>query len=131
MILKLNPVNLILAILIAGLGILVLIIAYRKLLSYMGKGKVVHTDFCVLYALENHISKGQVEFYFTSEAIIPVKFNILDHDMEMIKEIYSKDAKIGGNIIRFDTNELSDGTYFFELRTEKQRTMKKMFVKNT
>jgi len=57
-----------LAVLFVSLAILVLVIAYRKLLAYLGKGNPVKEDYCVLYSLEEPISTAQVQIYFTCEA---------------------------------------------------------------
>ncbi len=111
-----------------SLGLILLILAYKKLLAHLGKGKITHTDFCVLYPLENPNVSGELELYYTCEHLIPVKINILNSDLVFVKNIYDKTSKIGGNIIRCDLETFDLGDYFYELKTDKQRTMKKFRI---
>lgn len=110
--------------------ILILIIAYRKLLRVLGKGNPSKEDYCVLYGLEQNPSKGEVEFYFTSDKTKLVKILILDLDFEEVIEVSAKECHIGGNIIRFDSSKVPNGNYFFCLKTDNQKTVKKMSVQN-
>ncbi len=126
----LNFSNVIIAILCVSLAVLVLIIAYRKLLQYMGKGTPPKEDYCVLYSLEENPSKAEMEFYFTAEKQKEVAIQILDENYNLTKEIYRQECQIGGNIIRFDSTTLPNGNYFFSLVTENQKTMKKMAIAN-
>lgn len=117
-------------ILCVSLAVLVLFIAYRKLLAYLGKGSPAPKDYCVLYSLEISPSKGEVEFYFTTVAPKHVSIEILNEDMSLNKVVSAKECDEGGHIIRFDTTELSNGNYYYCLRSENQKTMKKMVVAN-
>lgn len=117
-------------ILSVSLAVLVLIIAYRKLLAYLGKGALPKEDYCVLYSLEENPSKGEIEFYFTAEKAKEVALQILDTEYQFIKEISRKECTVGGNILRFDSQELPNGNYFYALVTENQKTMKKMAIVN-
>jgi hypothetical protein len=119
-----------LGILYVSLAVVVVAIGYKKLLAYLGKGGEVKKDFCVLYPLEMHPAKGELEFYFTTETERDVKLLILDAEMNEFMTVVEKRATEGGNIVRFDSTKLGNGTYFFCLLTENQRTMKKMVVKN-
>tara|TARA_B110000459_G_C16613191_1_gene497306 strand:+ start:2678 stop:3076 length:399 start_codon:yes stop_codon:yes gene_type:complete len=108
----------------------VVFILYRLLLKRLSRGAIVQSDFCVLYPLEQDPAKGELEFYFTTEAQRDVKLTILDHDLNDIATVMEKMATKGGNIVRFDSTALSNGEYFFCLKTENQKTMKKMRVLN-
>ena len=55
-----------LGVLFVSLALLVLIIAYRKLLAYLGKGSPAPKDYCVLYSIEQDPVVGEVEIYFTT-----------------------------------------------------------------
>ena len=108
----------------------VVFILYRLLLKRLSRGAIVQSDFCVLYPLEQDPAKGELEFYFTTEAQRDVKLTILDQDLNDIATVMEKMATKGGNIVRFDSTTLSNGEYFFCLKTENQKTMKKMRVLN-
>ena len=112
------------------LAVLILFIAYRKLLAYLGKGAPPKEDYCVLYSLEENPAKGEVEIYFTSEKKRKVTIFLMNQDLEEIQELSNKECYVGGNIIRFDSSAISNGIYFFGLRTENQKTMKKMEISN-
>lgn len=113
------------------LGILVLVIIYRKLLRYLGRGNPSMENYCVLYELEKNPAVGELEFYFTSEQEKTVTLNILDADMNQFKEIETIECHKGGNIIRYDSTEIPNGNYFYCLQTANQKTMKKMRVQNS
>lgn len=109
---------------------LVLAIAYRELLKYLGKGTPSKKDYCVLYGLEKNPSVGEVEFYFTSEEKKMVSINILDGDLNIVEEVKSFECNKGGNIVRYDSTQIADGNYFYCLESANQKTMKKMRVQN-
>ena len=112
------------------LGILVIAIGYRQLLKYLGKGTPPKEDYCVLYGLEKNPAQGELEFYFTSEIPKSVTLNILDEEMNFVKEVSTIDCHKGGNIIRYDSTEMANGNYFYCLQTDNQKTMKKMRIQN-
>ncbi len=120
-----------LGILFVSLALLVIVIAYKKLLQYLGKGSVNKQDFCVLHPLDENPAKGTVQFYFTCEEPKNFALWILNANMEDQTLIKEGEASSGGTIVRFDTSTLSNGHYFFCLKTENQKTMKKMQVLNT
>lgn len=108
--------------------VLILVIGYRKLLAYLGKGDIKKEDYCVLYNLEKSPVTGEAPFYFTSEKVRNVSIWIQDSTMNDLIEVSNQECKIGGNIIRFDTSNLKNGTYFYCLKTDNQKISKKMEV---
>ncbi|MCR9173665.1 MAG: hypothetical protein NXI10_14280 [bacterium] len=122
--------TIIIATLCVSLAILILVIAYRKLLQYLGRGSVNKQDFCVLYPLEKDPASGEVEFYFTCEEPKEYSLEILDAEMQELAKVKEGNASPGGTIVRFDTTSLSNGAYYFCLKTANQKTMKKMNVLN-
>lgn len=122
--------KLMVGVLTVSLSLLVLIIAYRKLLAYLGKGNPPKEKYCVLFGLENPVVTGEVEFYFTSEEAKKVALEILDENMQFLHLIVEKEFELGGNIIRFDSTQLKNGNYFYQLRTDNQKTMKKIRVQH-
>lgn len=118
-------------VLLVSLSVLVLIIAYRKLLAYLGKGNPVKEDYCVLYSLETPVASKEIEIYFTTEQPKTVAIELLTEDLSFHSLIKEGDFGIGGHIVRLDTTQLANGVYFFCLKTDNQKTMKKMLVENS
>jgi hypothetical protein len=119
-----------LSILFVSLALLVLVIAYRKLLAYLGKGNPVKEDYCVLYSLEEPISRGEVQIYFTCEKEKEVAVHLYNEQMEQLMVIKEDHFGAGGHIVTFDTSKVANGNYFYGLKTENQKTMKKMLIRN-
>lgn len=117
-------------ILFVTLALLILTIAYRKLIAYWGKGTPAPKDYCVLYSLEGEKAAGEIEIYFTTPSKKYVFIELLNSDMTLNQVIQEKEFIEGGNIVRFDTRVLADGSYFYCLRTDNQKTMKKFLVSN-
>ena len=122
--------KILIGILCVSLALILIYIAYKKLLAYLGKGTPSPNDYCVLYSLEIEPAKGELEFYFTSAVPRSVKIEILNDDLSLNTVIIEKEFSDGGHIIRFDSNTLPNGNYFYCLRTDNQKTMKKMRVQN-
>lgn len=111
-----------------SLVVLVLVIGYRKLLSYLERNEIKKEDYCVLYNLEESPVTNEAPFYFTSEKVKNVSIWIQDNAMNDLIEVSNQECKIGGNIIRYDTSKLENGTYFYCLKTDNQKISKKMEV---
>jgi len=119
-----------LGILCVSLALLVLIIAYRKLLAYLGKGTPAPKDYCVLYSVENDPVAGEVEIYFTTTFEKQVAIELYQSDLSVIAVLKEGSFSSGGHIIRFDSSTYPNGNYFYGLRTDNQKTVKKMRIVN-
>lgn len=119
-----------LAILFTLMGVMVLYIAYRELLKRFGKGSPVKEDYAVLFGLEKPKITGEVEFYFTMNQPKHIVFTILDQQMQPVQVIADQDYQSGGHILRFNTESLDNGVYFYCLESENQKTMKRMFIQH-
>lgn len=119
-----------LGILTVSLALLLLYIGYKKLLAFLGKGLPVAEDYCVLYTLEKDPAMGELEFYFTNECAKTVALELLNADMSLNQLIIEQEYPEGGHIVRFDSTRIANGNYFYALRTDNQKTMKKMTVQN-
>ncbi len=113
-----------------SLSLLVLIIAYRKLLAYLGRGVPASKDYCVLYSVEQDPVSGEVEIYFTTSVEKQVIVEFYHADLSLAKVLKEESFSMGGHIVRFDSTEFSNGNYFYGLRTENQKTVKKMMICN-
>lgn len=117
-------------ILLSSITIIILYILYRKLLAYLNKDAITKENYCVLYGLESQPSSGEIEFYFTNQQPKRVTFEILDASMQPIRKIAENDYKPDGHIIRFDSTQLENGTYYYQLKTDNQKTMKRFEIRN-
>ncbi len=122
--------KLIVGILSVTLVVIIIALAYRRLLSHFGKDTLPKEDYCILFSLEEDVAVGVVDFYFTAEKIKEVTIHILDENYNLVKEIWREKATIGGNIVKFDTQSLLNGNYFYALISDNQKTMKKMVIVN-
>lgn len=108
--------------------VLILVIGYKKLLSHLSRNDIKREDYCVLLNIEESVVSGEIPFYFTSEQIKNVSIWIQDSAMNDLIEVSNKACKVGGNIIRYDSSQLENGTYFYCLKTDNQKISKKMIV---
>jgi len=84
----------------------------------------------VLYNLEESPSQNEVAIYFTCNSERSILLELLSNELSTIQIIAEKIVQEGGHIIRFDTKSIPNGTYFYCLKTDNQKTMKKMIVAN-
>ena len=117
-------------ILIVSLIILILALAYRRLLNRLTEGEPVKEEYCVLYDLEQHPVRGDMEIYFTCAQPQQVEICLYNTDFSLNKILEAVNADPGGHIVRFDSTQIDDGNYFFGLRTENQKTLKKCQIRN-
>lgn len=117
-------------ILVVSLAVLVLAIAYKKFLAYLGKGAPVKEDYCVLFPLEVQPAKGEVQIYFESKQVKDIRIELLNKDLSFHSLIIAKQFTEGGNIVTFDTLKVENGTYFYALISDNQKTMKKIDIEN-
>ena len=109
---------------------LIIGILYRRALKKWNRNKANAIDFVTLYALENPISSGTVEFLYEQNGSKIIQFNIEDKEGKVLKILFDGESKPGMHILKFDTKQLPDGNYFFVLKTEIQSTAKLMRIKN-
>jgi len=114
-----------LGILYVSLALLVIIIAYRQLLKYLGKGGPVKEKYMVLYSVERDDDSGEYNFYFTSEEPKEYEFMLLNEEMKLVSVIASGTSSAGGNIVRMSPDKKTEEIAFYCLQTGNQKTMKR------
>jgi hypothetical protein len=117
-------------VLLVSLTILLLMIAYKKFLTFLSKDDVIKGDYCVLYSLDAPTAQGEIEIYFTNEKPVFAAIELLSDKLTVLSIVKEDNFGVGGHIVRLDTTRFEDGEYFFQLRSENQKTMKKMMIKN-
>jgi len=132
-----GPVGHVVADILLAMSIIVsaylLFIAYRKLVTYIGLGKVRKTTvkYATVYDLRPPYAKETVQFGFELEEPTSVTFQLIDKEDKVVK-VFKKDEnlEIGIFPITFDTRELPNGEYFYQLLTPYQKITKKFFIVN-
>jgi len=119
-----------LGVLYVSIAVIVFYILYRKLLTYLNREVPDQARYCVLSPLENDPAHGELEFYFTSEETKMVTFEIMKDDHTLLATLADKEFPAGQHIIRFDSTTVPDGPYFYQIRTDNQKTMKRMTIAN-
>jgi hypothetical protein len=105
-------------------------IVYKRTITKFRKGETQLDDFCILYSFEQDIQTGELEFYFTNKKTKKVIFEILSASNEVIHTLTDEEFKPGGHILRYNSADLKNGSYFYQLRTENQKTTKRMNIQN-
>ncbi len=123
--------NILIVTLSVTLGLLILFIIYRKILAYVSRGEPIQKDYAKLYPVEQNPASGEVTIYFTCEIEKDITIDLLDSNMNLIKELFAKKCKEGGHIVRFDSENVIDGEYFYCLKSDNQKTMKKITISNS
>lgn len=121
--------DLIIKILFTSLIFFLVIILYRLLLRRFSKGRVIHSDYCTLYSVEENPCKDMIEFYFITPTQKEIEFFIKD-SAENKKYSKKQEFDSGGHIIRVDSCEYEDGDYLYGIKTDNQETSKKLKIKN-
>lgn len=120
----------ILGTLYVSLGLLALVITYRLILKGMARGSVSTIKNCQLYNIEENPCTGEVVFYFEASEKMDFKFLIQDEDMKDVHLVKEGQTEPGGNMLRFDSAILKNGSYFYVLETHFERNRKKMDVRH-
>lgn len=109
-------------------------IGYRYLLNFLGTGKVkqLKTQYAELHTLVNNRSaNGQLKFYFILKERTSVRFVIADQEDKVLKVLIDEDKTPGDYPVEFDSSELPDGVYFYQLITNKQKISKVFRIVNS
>lgn len=116
-----------------GWVLLVLIaffILYRFLLAYLKRGTIDTKDFVELAATPEDKVQGEIQFFIKVHRSKTVKFRIYAKATDIEKKLVDKELSAGGHVINFDTTEVENGFYFYEVRTDNQKTTKLLEVCN-
>ncbi len=128
--LGLSFVKVALGVLYTSITVIVCYILYKRLLRSMNKDVPNKALYCELISLEQDPAAGLLEFYFTSLDSKKVSFEILDENYKSIEVLADKDFDAGQNIVRFDSTKVTNGTYYYQLQTDNQKTIKMMHIAN-
>ncbi len=113
-----------------SLVLIILFLIYKKILSRINREEPNKKLYCELIYLEDDFAKGMVELYFSNVEQKKIQFEILNKDYQSIIVLADQEYAPGQHIVRFDSTSIPNGTYFYQLKTDNQQTMRKMEVHN-
>lgn len=108
-------------------------IGYRYFLNYLGTGKIKEST--VQYAelhtlLNNEAAKGILQFYFILKEPSKVKFVIVDKNDQELKVLIDENREPGNYPVEFNSSEIPNGIYFYQLHTDLQKISKVIKIQN-
>jgi hypothetical protein len=130
MILKISFFSVAVPTLLISILLILVYIGYKKLIQKLGKGEINKAKYAKLYSIERQPASGNVELFYELEENKDAEIVLLNMQMEELKSIDKRAAKKGGNKVMFDTSSVENGRYFFELRTENQKSAKTLIIQN-
>lgn len=114
-----------------GLSLVIfLVIVYVLVLRRMKRKLPDNSMFATVMPLEIHPATGVVDIVFTLQIGVDSKVVICDNDENVLLTLFDKFASDGQTIVRFDTTQIANGSYFYMYISEHQKTMKKILVQN-
>jgi hypothetical protein len=130
MVLKISFFEVAVPVLLISITVLILVIAFRKLRIQWGIGEPQSQKFAILYSMEKQPVTGKIELYYEIEEAKNVEIWLVDNNMNDKIQIDARAARVGGNKVNFDSKVVPNGRYFYELRSDNQKTSKAIFIEN-
>lgn len=112
------------------LAVIVAIILYRLLLRKMKKSVMDNRGFIILHRSEKEPAFGDLQLYFTAENPGSAVFRLYEKSGEKEWILFDGEFKEGNTIVNFDTTTVPNGWYYYEVKTENQKTFKLLEIKN-
>jgi hypothetical protein len=112
------------------LSVILAIILYRLLLRRLKRGVMDNVDYVVLHRSEKEPAFGSIQLYFTAEVPGNAVFTIYEKNGDREWVLFEGDFKVGNTIINFDTTTVPNGWYYYEVKTDNQKTYKLLEIKN-
>ncbi|RYM33535.1 hypothetical protein ERX46_11390 [Brumimicrobium glaciale] len=106
------------------------LIAYRILVRRMKSGQIEKKLYLTLHPIEKDPALGVVPIFMEMNTPMNVEVSVFSTDDSIHKVIEHKTYKKGGNIIQFDTRNFENGFYFYQAKTENQKTRKLIEIRN-
>lgn len=113
-----------------SLAVIVFFILYRLMLRNMKKNVTDPVKYAILHEVEQNPASGQIQFYITMAEKHVANFELYNKDGSHRIVLKEGDFEPKGHIITFDTSQVPNGHYFYELKTENQKTSKILEIRN-
>jgi len=110
--------------------VIVAIILYRLLLRRMKKDIIDNKSFLVLHRSEQEPAFGDMQLYFSSDNPGSAVFRLYEKNGDKEWILFDGEFKAGNTIVNFDTKSVPNGWYYYEVKTENQKTFKLLQIKN-
>lgn len=109
-----------------------LLIAYRKLVIFYGRGKKkrITAIYADIFELKPPYAKGTVQFGFELKEATKVKFSIVDTNDNEIHVLCNDELEKGVHPFLFDSTNYLNGLYYYQYRSDLQRVAKKFIIEN-
>ena len=111
-------------------SIIIFIILYRLLLKKFKEGRLNRENYFILHPIENEPAKGTIQIFIEMHFPKEIEITIFSIDKGIHKVIEKKEYQKGGNIIQVDTTQFENGMYFYQAKSELQKTRKKFEILN-
>ena len=113
-----------------SLAIIVFFILYRMLLQRFKRQTMLQDNYIRLSPFEGEFGKGTIQFFFTADEEKEVLFRVYDKSGEYEVVLKNEVVKKGGHVVNFNTLEVPNGIYFYEIKTPNQKTSKVIEILN-
>lgn len=116
-----------------ALAIFVLYLSYKIFIKVYGGRKLQEAllRYPELKDLPSPLVRDHITFKYSLPSPMEVEFNLLDPKMNIVKTIHSDASELEGEYqIAFDSKEMKNGIYFYQLKTPYKVSSKKMIIKN-
>ena len=113
------------------LGLLLFFITYRQLLNRLKRGRINKDLYITLHPIEKNPASGIVSIFIESKAEIEMELSLIpfeNHNTPQVIEV--KKLSRGGNILQLDTTKIENGIYFYQAKTQNQKTRKIFEIRN-
>jgi uncharacterized membrane protein YhiD involved in acid resistance len=114
----------------ASLALIVILIIYFRVLRRIKKKQVDHDSYVRLKSFNTDEISGEVQMYVELDQQKTFQLHWKNKANEDILIIFDGTKKKGGHIFTFDTKQLQNGFYFYELTTDNQKISKLVEVRN-
>ncbi|HLW30366.1 MAG TPA: T9SS type A sorting domain-containing protein [Brumimicrobium sp.] len=130
MLLVIDVQNIILMTAWSTLGLLILLIIYRMIVRRLKRGRIEKELYLILHPIEKDPASGVVPIFIEMYTPMEVEISIFSTDLNLNKTIEKKTFDKGGNIIQLDTNQFENGFYFYQAKSNNQKTRKRIEIRN-
>lgn len=110
--------------------ILIFLIGYRIVVRRMKRGQIEKELYLILHPIEKDPAVGVVPIFMEMNTPMDVEISIFSTDDTIHKVIEEKTYKKGGNIIQLDTRQFENGFYFYQAKSDNQKTRKRIEIRN-
>ena len=109
-----------------------LYIAYKKLMILISTGKIkkVTVSYANLLDVNPPYAKGEIQFGFELPDEMEIDFRLVDKNDKVLFDLKKGKFPKGVYPVMFDTKQLVDGEYYYQIISDVQKTTKKFFIVN-